>query len=49
MSNQAFLHKNLTGKTIVFTGGTDGIGKIAVMNLAKMGAAIRLGGMAYFY
>lgn len=42
MSNQEFLHKNLIGKAVVFTGGTDGMGKIAVMKLAKMGATIML-------
>lgn len=38
----SFLNKDLTGKTIVFTGGTDGMGKIAVEKLAKMGAIIML-------
>lgn len=32
--------KNLTGKTIVFTGGTDGLGRVAVDMLYKMGAHI---------
>ncbi|WP_196893336.1 SDR family NAD(P)-dependent oxidoreductase [Aureivirga marina] len=40
--NLNFLNKDLTGKTIVFTGGTDGMGKIAVTKLAKMGAKILL-------
>jgi NAD(P)-dependent dehydrogenase (short-subunit alcohol dehydrogenase family) len=39
-----FLNKDLTGKTIVFTGGTDGMGKVAVTKLAKMGAKIMLFG-----
>ncbi len=37
-----FLKKDLTNKTIVFTGGTDGMGKVAVQKLAKMGATIML-------
>lgn len=37
-----FLNKDLTGKTIVFTGGTDGMGKVAAEKLAKMGATIIL-------
>lgn len=37
-----FLNTDLTGKTIVFTGGTDGMGKVAVEKLAKMGATIML-------
>ncbi|WP_196890244.1 SDR family oxidoreductase [Aureivirga sp. CE67] len=40
--NLEFLNKDLTGKTVVFTGGTDGMGKIAVSKLAKMGAQIFL-------
>ncbi len=32
--------KNLSGKTIVFTGGTDGMGRVAVDMLYKMGAHI---------
>jgi NAD(P)-dependent dehydrogenase (short-subunit alcohol dehydrogenase family) len=39
-----FLNKNLTGQTVVFTGGTDGMGKVAVTKLAKMGAKIILFG-----
>jgi len=39
-----FLNTDLTGKTIVFTGGTDGMGKVAVAKLAKMGAKIMLFG-----
>lgn len=35
-------HQDLTGKTVVFTGGTDGMGKIAAQELAKMGATIML-------
>lgn len=34
--------KNLEGKVIVFTGGTDGIGKSAISMLHKMGAKITL-------
>lgn len=34
--------KNLSGKTIVFTGGTDGIGRVAVEMLYKMGAHVVL-------
>lgn len=34
--------KDLSGKTIVFTGGTDGIGRVAVEMLYKMGANIVL-------
>ena len=37
-------HANLQGKTVVFTGGTDGMGKVAVKKLAKMGATIMLPG-----
>lgn len=40
--NKDFLNKDLTNKTIVFTGGTDGMGKVAVIKLAKMGATIML-------
>jgi len=39
---KSFEKINLEGKTIVFTGGTDGIGKAAVIKLAKMGARIML-------
>ncbi|MDB9518143.1 SDR family NAD(P)-dependent oxidoreductase [Roseofilum reptotaenium CS-1145] len=34
--------RNLTGKTVVFTGGTDGMGRIALERLASMGADIHL-------
>ena len=34
--------KNLKGKTIVFTGGTDGMGRVAIDMLYKMGAHIVL-------
>jgi len=34
--------KNLSGKTIVFTGGTDGMGRVAVEMLYKMGAKVVL-------
>lgn len=37
-----FLNTDLSGKTIVFTGGTDGMGKVAVEKLAKMGATVML-------
>ncbi len=33
---------DLTGKTVVFTGGTDGMGRVAVERLASMGADICL-------
>lgn len=39
---RAFEKIDLTGKTIVFTGGTDGMGVPAVKKLAKMGATIML-------
>lgn len=39
-----YLNKDLTGKTVVFTGGTDGMGKEAVKKIAKMGATIMLFG-----
>lgn len=39
---KSFAGINLTGKTIVFTGGTDGMGKAAVEKLARMGATIML-------
>jgi multimeric flavodoxin WrbA len=32
----------LSGKTIVFTGGTDGIGRVAVEMLYQMGASVVL-------
>lgn len=37
-----FLNTDLRGKTVVFTGGTDGMGKEAVMKIAEMGATIML-------
>ncbi len=36
--------QDLTGKTVVFTGGTDGMGRIAVERFAEMGADICLFG-----
>jgi NAD(P)-dependent dehydrogenase (short-subunit alcohol dehydrogenase family) len=39
---KSFEGKDLKGKTVVFTGGTDGMGKTAVKKLAKMGATIML-------
>lgn len=39
---RSFADTNLAGKTIVFTGGTDGMGKAAVKKLAKKGAKIML-------
>ena len=39
---KSFAGTDLTGKTVVFTGGTDGMGKEAVKKLAKMGATIML-------
>ncbi|MDA8017148.1 MAG: SDR family NAD(P)-dependent oxidoreductase [Thermoanaerobaculia bacterium] len=33
-------NQDLTGKTVVFTGGTDGMGRVAVEKLAKMGAGL---------
>lgn len=39
---KSFAGLDLTGKTIVFTGGTDGMGKAAVEKLAAMGATIML-------
>ncbi len=42
MKTNDFLTVNLKGKTVVFTGGTDGMGKDAVKKLAKMGAVIML-------
>jgi len=35
-------NQDLTGKTVVFTGGTDGMGRIAVERFAEMGADICL-------
>jgi NAD(P)-dependent dehydrogenase (short-subunit alcohol dehydrogenase family) len=32
--------RDLTGKTVVFTGGTDGMGRVAVDKLAQMGAKV---------
>lgn len=34
--------RDLSGKTIVFTGGTDGMGRVAIEDLARMGASIVL-------
>lgn len=42
MHSKDFLNQDLTGKTVVFTGGTDGMGKLAVEKLAHMGAKILL-------
>lgn len=39
---KSFAGINLNGKTVVFTGGTDGMGKEAVKKIAKMGATIIL-------
>lgn len=39
-----YLETNLTGKTVVFSGGTDGMGKEAVKKMVKMGASIVLFG-----
>lgn len=39
---KAFEGIDLRGKTLVFTGGSDGMGKAAVTKLAKMGATIML-------
>ncbi len=36
--------RDLAGKTVVFTGGTDGMGRVAAMRLVEMGATIRLAG-----
>lgn len=41
---KSFEGVDLKGRTIVFTGGTDGLGKAAVMKLAGMGATIMLFG-----
>ncbi|TPV95937.1 MAG: SDR family NAD(P)-dependent oxidoreductase [Myxococcales bacterium FL481] len=35
-------HRDLHGKTVVFSGGTDGMGRVAVEKLAKMGADVVL-------
>lgn len=40
MSNSKNLYKNLKGSTIVFTGGTDGMGRVAVNKLASMDAEL---------
>lgn len=37
-----YLKKDLTGKIVVFTGGTDGMGKVAAQKLVKMGATLML-------
>lgn len=37
-----FLNTDLTNQTVVFTGGTDGMGKVAVKKLALQGATIML-------
>jgi len=42
IEQQDFLNADLNGKTVVFTGGTDGMGKVAVEKLAAMGATIML-------
>jgi NAD(P)-dependent dehydrogenase (short-subunit alcohol dehydrogenase family) len=42
MSNQDYLNEDLSGKTVVFTGGTDGMGKAAVKKIAPMGGTIML-------
>ncbi|TKG91490.1 SDR family NAD(P)-dependent oxidoreductase [Puteibacter caeruleilacunae] len=42
MSEKDYLNVDLNGKTIVFTGGTDGMGKVAVKKMAQMGAKIML-------
>ena len=42
MSTADFLNTDLNGTTVVFTGGTDGMGKAAVEKLAQMGAEIML-------
>ncbi|MCT4588919.1 MAG: SDR family NAD(P)-dependent oxidoreductase [Carboxylicivirga sp.] len=39
---ESFVGANLNGKTIVFIGGSDGMGKIAVKKLAAIGATILL-------
>jgi len=40
--NAPYLQTDLHGKTVVFSGGTDGMGKTAVEKLAKLGARIML-------
>ena len=42
MRTKDFLNTDLNGKTVVFTGGTDGMGKAAVEKLASIGAEIML-------
>lgn len=42
--NNDYLNTDLKGKTVVFTGGTDGMGKEAVKKIAQMGATIMLFG-----
>lgn len=37
-------NRDLTGRTVVFTGGTDGMGHVAVDRFAEMGAGICLFG-----
>ena len=39
---KAFAGINIKGKTIVFIGGSDGMGKVAVTKLAEMEATIML-------
>jgi len=41
-SMNKFPNQDLTGKTVVFTGGTDGLGRVAVTRYAEMGAHIVL-------
>ncbi|MCL3781303.1 SDR family NAD(P)-dependent oxidoreductase [Prolixibacteraceae bacterium JC049] len=41
-NNRGYLNKDLSDKTVVFTGGTDGMGKAAVEKLAAKGATIML-------
>lgn len=38
MEKKTFLKADLKGKIVVFTGGTDGMGRVAVDKLAQMGA-----------
>ena len=42
--NKDFLNTDLSNKTVVFTGGTDGMGKEAAQKIAQMGARIMLFG-----